>query len=47
MIETGTWKDEALMGWRMLKKRRLPLVPKGIKGKGEVRAILKRPTTQE
>jgi hypothetical protein len=36
-----------LMGWNMLKRGRLPLVPKGIKGKSEVRAILKPSKTQE
>ncbi len=47
MIETGSWKDEMLMGWNMLKRGRLPLVPKGIKGKSEIRAILKPSKTQE
>lgn len=47
MIETGSWKDEMLMGWNMLKRGRLPLVPRGIKGKSEIRAILKPSKTQE
>lgn len=47
IIETGSWKEDMLMGWNMLKKGRLPLAPKGIKGKSEIRAILKTPKTQE
>jgi len=31
----------------MFRKGRLPLFPKGIKGKSEIRAILKRSGTQE
>jgi heterodisulfide reductase subunit C2 len=47
MVETGSWKDEAQMAWKMLKKGRLPLFPKGIKGKQEIRALLKPSKTQE
>ena len=47
IIETGSWKDDMLLGWNMFKKGRLPLFPKGIKGKSEIRAILKSPKTQE
>ncbi len=47
MIETGSWKDEMQMGWKMFKKGRLPLIPKGIQGKSEIRTILKTPKTQE
>jgi heterodisulfide reductase subunit C len=47
MVETGSWKVEMQMGWKMFKKGRLPLFPKGIKGKSEIRAILKPSKTQE
>jgi heterodisulfide reductase subunit C len=40
-IDEGTWKDEARMGWQLLRKNRLSLFPKLIKGKGEVGAILR------
>jgi heterodisulfide reductase subunit C len=36
----GTWIDDMKVGWKMFWKGRLPLVPKGIKGKKEVREIL-------
>jgi heterodisulfide reductase subunit C len=47
MVETGSWKAEMQMGWKLFKKGRLPLFPKGIKGKSEIRAILKPSKTQE
>jgi heterodisulfide reductase subunit C2 len=47
MVESGSWRDEMQMGLRMFRKGRLPLFPKGIKGKSEVRAILKRSSRQE
>ena len=47
MLETGSWKDEMQMGLSMFRKGRLPLFPKGIKGKSEIRTILKRSGTQE
>jgi heterodisulfide reductase subunit C len=47
MVNTGRWKDEALMGWRMLVRGRLPLRPRGIKGKKDVRKLLKRTPQQE
>jgi heterodisulfide reductase subunit C2 len=47
IIETGSWKDDLLMGWNMFKKGRLPLVPKGIKGKSEIRTILRTSKTRE
>lgn len=43
----GTWIDEMKLGWKMFWKGRLPLVPKGIKGKKEVRQILSHPKETE
>ncbi len=36
----GTWFDEAMLGWQVFYKGRIPIFPKGIKGKKEVRKIL-------
>ncbi|MBW2200917.1 MAG: 4Fe-4S dicluster domain-containing protein [Deltaproteobacteria bacterium] len=36
----GTWYDEMKLGWKMFYKGRMPVFPKGIKGKKEVRKIL-------
>ena len=38
----GTWFDEAILGWKMFYKGKMPMFPTGIKGKKEVREILKR-----
>ena len=40
-ILNGTIKEEIDLGWSMLKKGRLPLLPKGIKAKKEIKEILK------
>lgn len=37
----GTWRDEAKMGWRLFRKKRLALSPKSIQGKEEIRSILR------
>ena len=37
---TGTWRYDLNLGRKMFSKRRLPLMPKSIKGKREVRKIL-------
>ena len=47
MLETGSWRDEMQMGLSMFRKGRLPLFPKGIKGKSEIRTILERSNLQE
>ena len=39
---TGTWRYDLSLGVKMLSKGRLPLMPKSIKGKREVRRILTR-----
>jgi len=39
---SGTWRYDLNLGRRMLSKGRLPLMPKSIKGKKEVREILTR-----
>jgi heterodisulfide reductase subunit C len=36
----GTWFDEAILGWKLFYKGRMPVIPKGIKGKRDVRDIL-------
>lgn len=41
--EQGTLFDEMIVGWKMFYKGRMPLFPKGIKGKKEVRKILTHP----
>lgn len=41
-LNEGTWLDEMKLGWQMFAKGRLPLFPKTIKGKKEVRKILTR-----
>lgn len=38
--DEGTWFDEMLLGWKIFYKGRMPMFPKGIKGKKEVRKIL-------
>ena len=38
----GTWINELKLGWQMFYKGRFSLFPKTIKGKKEIRAILKR-----
>lgn len=43
----GSWVDEMKLGWKMFWKGRLPLFPKGIKGKKEVRQILSHPKKTE
>jgi len=40
-ISEGTWKNEALMGWRLFRKNRLALFPKFIRGKREVSSIIR------
>lgn len=40
-IEKGTWRDEARLGWKPLRKKRLSLLPTVIKGRGEISAILR------
>lgn len=40
-IMDGSIKEEISLGWNMFKKGRLPLLPKGIKAKKEIREILK------
>ena len=40
---SGAWRYDLNLGRRMLSKGRLPLMPKSIKGKREVREILSRP----
>jgi heterodisulfide reductase subunit C len=37
----GTIKEEIDLGWSMFRKGRLPLLPKGIKAKKEIKEILK------
>jgi heterodisulfide reductase subunit C len=39
----GSWLDEIKLGGKMLRKRRLALFPKTIKGKKEVRAMVTHP----
>lgn len=39
-LKDGSWVDEMKLGWKMFRKGRLPLFPKGIKGRKEVREIL-------
>ena len=41
-MRSGTWQYDLKLGRQMLAKGRLPLIPKSIKGKGEVRRILAR-----
>lgn len=43
----GTWFDEAMLGWQVFYKGRIPIFPKGIKGKKEVREILTHPKKTE
>jgi len=40
-IKDGSIKGEISLGWTLFKKGRLPLLPKGIKGKKEIKRILK------
>lgn len=40
-IADGSIKEEISLGWNMFKRGRLPLLPKGIKAKKEVKQILK------
>lgn len=40
-IVNGSIKEEISLGWNMFKRGRLPLLPKGIKAKKEVKQILK------
>jgi len=40
-VVDGSIKEEMSLGWSMFKKGRLPLLPKGIKGKKEIKEILK------
>jgi heterodisulfide reductase subunit C len=35
-----TWREDMILGLQMLLKGRMPMLPKGVKGKGEVRDIL-------
>ena len=39
-LKDGTWQDEMKLGWQLFSKGRLPLFPKSIKGKKEIRMIL-------
>lgn len=40
-LRTGEITEEIALGWTMFRKGRMPLVPKGIKGKAEIKEILK------
>jgi heterodisulfide reductase subunit C2 len=40
-LDKGTWRDDALLGWKLFRKGRLPVFPKFIKGRDEVKAILR------
>lgn len=40
-IRKGTWLDEAKLGWRLFRKKRLSLAPHAIQGKDEVRSMLR------
>jgi heterodisulfide reductase subunit C len=40
-LADGSIKEEINLGWNMLKRGRLPLFPKGIKAKKEIKEILK------
>jgi hypothetical protein len=40
-IGEGSLRDDLGMGWSLLKRKRLSLFPKMIKGRGEVAAILR------
>jgi heterodisulfide reductase subunit C len=40
-VADGSIKEEVSLGWNMFKKGRLPLFPKGIKEKKEIKEILK------
>lgn len=40
-MQKGTWREEARLGMKLLQKRRLSLFPKILKGKAEVRKILR------
>ncbi len=42
MWQEGTLRDEIKLGWQMRRKGRLPLLPKTISGKKEIRNILQR-----
>jgi heterodisulfide reductase subunit C len=39
-LADGSIKEEMSLGWNMFKRGRLPLLPKGIKGKKEIKEIL-------
>ena len=41
-MQAGTLRAELKLGWQMIRKKRLPIRPKTIKGKNEVRRILDR-----
>jgi heterodisulfide reductase subunit C len=40
-IADGSIKEEMSLGWNMFKRGRLPLLPKGVKGKKEIKEILR------
>ncbi len=40
-IKNGTWWNEVNMAWRLFQMKRLSLFPKSIRGKKEVRSILR------
>jgi heterodisulfide reductase subunit C len=40
--KSGTWREEAKLGFQMVSRGRFPLFPKSVKGKTEVRKILAR-----
>jgi heterodisulfide reductase subunit C len=40
-VADGSIKEEISLGWNMFKRGRLPLLPKGIKAKKEVKEILR------
>ncbi|MGD2184714.1 MAG: 4Fe-4S dicluster domain-containing protein [Desulfobacterales bacterium] len=40
--QARTWHDEIKLGWQMSLRRRFPMLPKTIRGKKEVRKILRR-----
>lgn len=40
-IREGSWREDLRMAWKLYKKDRMPLVPKVIKGRAEVRDLLR------
>jgi heterodisulfide reductase subunit C len=44
---SGAWRYDLNLGRRLFSKGRLPLMPKSIKGKREVREILSRPKSTD